>query len=234
MLNSSDMKGDEIEQKSRDIFGPVFGTRDRLIEAAGQVFSEKGFDRATGRQICELARVNYAAVNYHFGGKAQLYVEVLREAHRRLINISAIKAAAQNSGAVEVRLERVLCELLHTMLDLSPEGWTTKVILREMAAPTSAVEELVKVQIRPTAQIFCTLVGQVMNLPIDHVAVVRGALTVMGQLIFIFHNRQTIELIYPGLDLRGTGIDEMARHIQRVTIAGLRALARDIQEGEKA
>ena len=233
MLLSADMKGNDLDQKNTELFGSVPGTRSRLIEAAGVIFSEMGFDRATGRQICDLARVNYAAVNYHFGGKAQLYVEVLREAHRRLIDIKAIAAAAQDTGPVEDRLESVLAKLLHTMLDLSPEGWPTKVFLREMAAPTTAVKELVELQIRPTAQLFRTLVGQVMDLPIDHLAVVRGALSVFGQLIFIFQNRQTIELIYPDLDLRGNGIDAMARHIRQVTLAGLSALARDIQQGDK-
>ncbi len=233
MLNSAVMKVTEKNQKSADLFGSILGTRERIIEAAGVIFSEKGFDRTTGRQICDLARVNYAAVNYHFGSKDRLYVEVLREAHRRLINIRAIEAATQDSGAVEERFEAVLRALLHTMLDLSPEGWATKVCLREMSAPTIAVEELVELQIRPTAQMVRTLVGQVMNLPIDHLAVVHGSLGLMGQIIFIFQNRQTIELIYPDLDLRGNGIDEMARHIRRVTIAGLRALARDILEGDR-
>jgi AcrR family transcriptional regulator len=233
MLKSAIMKETETNQKSADLFGSIPGTRERIIEAAGVIFSEKGFDRTTGRQICDLARVNSAAVNYHFGGKERLYVEVLREANRRLINSRAIEVAAQDAGAVEEWLEAVLRALLHTMLDPSPEGWATKVCLREMSAPSIAVEELVELQLRPTAQMIRTLVGQIMNLPIDHLAVVRGSLGLMGQLIFIFQNRQTIELIFPDLDLRGDGIDEMARHIRRVTIAGLSALARDIPEGDR-
>ena len=232
MLLSGFMKGNDTDQNSANLFvGTIVSTHDRLIEAAGMVFSEKGFDRATGREICDLAHVNYAAINYHFGSMEQLYVEVLREAHRRLINIRAIETAVQNLGTVEERLENLLLELLHTMLDLSPEGWTTQIFLREMAAPTQAVKELVELQIRPSAQMFRIIVGQVMNLPIDHPSVVRGALTIIGQLIFIFQNRQTIEMIYPDLDLRGEGIDEMARHIRRVTVAGLRDLSRDIHEG---
>ena len=100
MLLSADMKGNDSDQKNTELFGSVPGTRSRLIEAAGVIFSEMGFDRATGRQICDLARVNYAAVNYHFGGKAQLYVEVLREAHRRLIDIKAIAATIVAPAAV--------------------------------------------------------------------------------------------------------------------------------------
>ena len=61
------------------------GTRAHLLETAGQIFAEKGFDRATGKEICKRARVNAAAVNYHFGGMEGLYEAVVWEAHNRLV-----------------------------------------------------------------------------------------------------------------------------------------------------
>src|SRR5271165_2202312 len=57
-------------------------TKARLLEAAGEEFANKGFELARVRTICERAGANLAAVNYHFGDKEALYVEVLREAHR--------------------------------------------------------------------------------------------------------------------------------------------------------
>lgn len=227
------MNTNESEITSEMLFGAVPGTRSRLIEAAGVVFSEKGFDRATSREICELARVNSAAVNYHFGGKARLYVEMLREAHRRLINISALESAARDSaGDVEKRLEKVVGEILHTLLDASTEGWPAKVFLREIAAPTSAAKEVVDIQIRPTAQLVCSVIGQLMKLPADHPAVQRGAATVMGQMVFIFLNRKIVEMVFPALDLSEKGIDALALHIGRVTTAGLGALAEKIHREE--
>ena len=52
-------------------------TRRRLLEVAGEVFGEQGFDRATGKEICRRAGVNTAGVNYHFGGMEGLYVAVV-------------------------------------------------------------------------------------------------------------------------------------------------------------
>src|SRR5258707_6288255 len=51
-------------------------TRQRLLEAAGEVFASRGFRDATTREICEKAQANVAAGNYHFGDKEELYAAV--------------------------------------------------------------------------------------------------------------------------------------------------------------
>src|SRR5216683_3872831 len=56
---------------------PPAETRERLLEAAGAVFSESGFRNATVRDIVTRAGANIAAVNYHFGDKEGLYSAVL-------------------------------------------------------------------------------------------------------------------------------------------------------------
>ena len=54
------------------------GVRERLLQAAFEVFAEQGFKTTTVRDICSQANVNIASVNYYFGSKQELYNEVCR------------------------------------------------------------------------------------------------------------------------------------------------------------
>ncbi len=53
-------------------------TRERLLDAAEVLFCRQGFDRTSVRDLTAEAECNVAAVNYHFGGKEQLYHEMFR------------------------------------------------------------------------------------------------------------------------------------------------------------
>ena len=66
------MPEDEPKWRRRKEARPV-----EIVEAAMEVFAEKGFHNTTIRDICEQAGANIAAVNYHFQTKEQLYAAVL-------------------------------------------------------------------------------------------------------------------------------------------------------------
>ena len=52
-------------------------TRDRILDAAERLFLDHGYDGTSSRMITAAARVNLAAVNYHFGGKEGLFQAML-------------------------------------------------------------------------------------------------------------------------------------------------------------
>jgi AcrR family transcriptional regulator len=57
---------------------PAEFTRQALLDHATNVFAERGFEGASVREITRRAETNQAAINYHFGGKGSLYLEVLK------------------------------------------------------------------------------------------------------------------------------------------------------------
>lgn len=55
----------------------AFPTKIRLLDAAVDVFSERGFENGFIREIVDRADANIAAINYHYGSKDQLAEAVL-------------------------------------------------------------------------------------------------------------------------------------------------------------
>jgi AcrR family transcriptional regulator len=77
----------------------------RILDAAAKLFAENGFDRTSVRDITKEAGCNVASVNYYFGGKDNLYLEVYRERLTllRQVRIEGINnAMSQNDGKVTV------------------------------------------------------------------------------------------------------------------------------------
>ena len=59
-------------------------TRNSIITAAVHLLAEKGYQGTSVRDIVAKARVNQAAINYHFKGKDGLYLELLKTAFEKL------------------------------------------------------------------------------------------------------------------------------------------------------
>src|SRR5436305_15291656 len=91
-------------------------TRQRLIEAAGEIFAEQGRAAARVRDICDRAGTNIAAINYHFGDKTSLYLECLRHARRYLLSKYPIDVAKPGNGTPEQRLRAYVQTLLRRFL----------------------------------------------------------------------------------------------------------------------
>lgn len=80
--------------------GLLDSTKDRILAAAEELFARTGVARTSLRAITALARVNLAAVNYHFGSKDGLVEEVYRRRleplnRARLANLDRLEKRAR-------------------------------------------------------------------------------------------------------------------------------------------
>ena len=72
-------------------------TRERIIFAARQVFSELGYDASTFQEIAERADLTRPAINHYFSNKRDLYQNVLDTTHTGLIEAGIAVAAGQST-----------------------------------------------------------------------------------------------------------------------------------------
>src|SRR4030042_6248269 len=91
-------------------------TRHNIMKAAVALFAERGYDGTSVRAIVSKARVNQAAINYHFKGKEGLYTEVLKVAFEGYLRLAAFDLEKLKALPREEALRSFLRQQLHPPL----------------------------------------------------------------------------------------------------------------------
>ena len=199
-------------------------TRQRLLEAAGEVFAEFGFRATTVRDICQKAGANVAAVNYHFGDKQGLYNAVFLFAHDCAVERHPVPTALQGATPQE-RLRAFIATSLRRILDEGRPAWHGKLIAREMVEQTGVLDIFVGKGVRPQFEFLSATVRDLVgDLPPDVLR--RCGASVVAQCLFYFHARPVITRLFPSMVFDAAEIEALTNHITAFALAGLMAAAR--------
>lgn len=140
--------------------------RARLLAEASRLFAEKGYVRASTREVCEAAGANVAAIHYHFGGKEGLYREVLLGPIQGL----ASQFAGFDDPALPLRdaLARLLAAFVGSDDAAAPGADVgMRLFLREMIEPTPVFAATVAHHIGPQHEAMARLFARHIGLPAD-------------------------------------------------------------------
>ncbi len=194
-------------------------TKSRLLEGAGEEFAEKGFELARVRAICDRAGANLAAINYHFGDKEHLYVEVLREAHR--CGEDPQKECIDPGLSPAERLRTFIHHFLDRVLAMNhPEDWQHRLMLREMLSPTPFSEVLVREMIRPRFELIRGLMREIC--PEADVRRLNALVfSVIGQCLHYKMARRVTERLIGDEGYRALDLDYLTDHITAFCLAAL-------------
>ncbi|MDR3456761.1 MAG: CerR family C-terminal domain-containing protein [Verrucomicrobiae bacterium] len=199
-------------------------TRQLLLEAAGEVFAEAGFRNATVREICRRAGANIAAVNYHFGDKEQLYSEVLRYSHGKMLEKYPALLGLPAEAPPEKKLHAFVLSLLLRIFDTGPTSWHGRLMAREMIEPTAALDSLVEERIRPMSIQLGQIVGEILNRPPTDEGVRMCAFSVVSQCTFYKHCSPVMERLFPKQpDMDPVAIGHIADHVTKFSLAALKS-----------
>jgi AcrR family transcriptional regulator len=200
-------------------------TRQRLLEAAGEVFAERGFRAATVREICRRAEANVAAVNYHFRDKQTLYFAVLKYGSDEALRKYPPTLDLDSNATAEQRLRAFVRSSLFRVADQGRPAWHGRVMAHEMAEPTGALDGLVDQVYRPLLQQLEGIVRELGGNALDDETVRWCARSIHGQCLYYYFARRALERMAPIQRYEPGDIERLAEHVTRFSLAAIRQLA---------
>lgn len=201
-------------------------TRQRLLEAAGEVFAEQGFRNTTIRAICQRAKANLAAVNYHFGDKKRLYAAVMEYAQTRAREKYPLFRVESEARPAAERLQAFIHFFMFSLLDEGVPAWFGKLMAQEMIEPTAALDALVEKFIRPMSQQLGAIVRELLGDGATEERIRLCQLSIVGQCLHHRNSKPVIQRLFPLQKYGPEDILAVAEHITRFSLGALQKLAR--------
>ena len=201
-------------------------TRSQLIEVAGQVFAELGFDGATGQDICRRAGVHTAAIVYHFGGVVGLYRIVMEEAQRRLVTTEALIAAVRAQSDPGRQLEAFLGMIVQAVTSPASQTWAGRLFAREFVTPSTVMARARDRTLAVRANLLKSIVGALTGLPPNDPRVTRCCISTLAPcLMLLLVNRRKLKRVFPQMRVDAESAPQITRHLVEFAMAGLAAIS---------
>ena len=131
-------------------------TKSILLDVAERLFADRGIDAVSVRDLTEEAKVNLAAVNYHFGSKEDLIFAVLERRITPLnkARMDAICDVQKKAGNKPPRVEEILEAFIRPTLTCCGDGKEgasafSKLFGRCLFEPKPEVEQFLMKQFQP-------------------------------------------------------------------------------------
>lgn len=190
--------------------------RERLLQEAMRIFADKGFAKASTREICQAAEVNVAAIHYYFGDKAGLYRAVLL----RPIEALSLEFAQFDDPALP--LDEALRCLMSAFL--CPPGEDEhadcgmRLHLREMVEPSAAYKDVIAQHILPHHQRVVQLLARHVGAAGPDDALQQLAFALVAMVHDYSMSAEFMRVLAPGLL---SGEDAMGRVLNRLVGYGV-------------
>lgn len=208
--------------------------RERIIDAATDIFGTHGFKAATIRAIANLAGVNVAAVNYYFGDKQGLYGEVIETIFSK--GFSRYPSILPEQPATVTAEERLFQFVRGTVYRLvSPDGWggiagSARLVVKEMLEPTEAFNKVLDRYIRPHKDVLVDILYEIVGRKVPEKTILLCAMSILGQCVYYAAGRNIIVRIAPGNLPEEGQIDEIVAHVHRFSLGGLERIRQEYGE----
>jgi AcrR family transcriptional regulator len=195
-------------------------TRERILKAAERLFADRGYEETSIRGIVAKARVNQAAINYHFGGKDGLYRDVLRAAFRALTEHQLSHAQEMKGMSREDALAEFIRHQLHPLAARDELSRHFRIFNWEAVRPTAVYRKLLSEEAAPFLGVAIDLVGRFMP-DADRRKLIMAAVWLVGQCHIFVRNREQLADPPVSLNLDEGSVEQLTTLVSGWALAGL-------------
>lgn len=199
---------------------PPDDTQTRLLEAAGRVFAERGFEAATVREICRGADVqNIAAINYYFGDKETLYHEAVKVAFKGHGPV-VVRPVFPEGTPAAVKLRKFIETFAAELIGEHREPWHFQLMSRELAQPTAGCLAFVRDFARPHFEVLTAILREIRpGADLETINLI--ALSIVGQVIHHRCARTIIAQLVGDEECGRYTAERVGQHIADFSLAAL-------------
>ncbi len=134
-----------------------------MLNAACHVFAERGFVESKVADICREAGTNIASVNYHFGGKEQLFLEAIRHAHKVALARYPLGGELPTDADPKDRLYAFIFAVVSRILDDEIPGTFHRMLGHEFARGHSCMYQIVQDTVKQDRRIMLAAVADILG-----------------------------------------------------------------------
>ena len=203
------------------IVKPAEFTRRALLDHATNVFAERGFDRASVREITRRAETNQAAINYHFGGKGPLYVEVLKLAVSALGDASLLDEDTIERVSRDEAVRLFIRQQVTPLLKQGQISRYLRIFAWETLAPTPVYREFIASEKLPVFDLAERIVRQFLPTAASRAEVTVATIWLTQQVAPFIRHFDALSKPPLNLKLDHRFIEHLAADLGRMAVAGL-------------
>ncbi len=195
-------------------------TREQIMRAAERLFAQNGYEGTSIRDIVAKAKVNQAAINYHFEGKDGLYREVLRKAFRGLTEQQIAHAEELKMMSRQEALSQFIRLQLQPLLGRDEYSRHMRILNWETVQPTAVFRSLIAEEAAPFLGLAADLIRRFLP-DANQRTVTIGAVWLLGQCGVFMRNREQLAEPPVRFVLDESAVDWLSTTISHWLLAGL-------------
>ena len=158
-------------------------TREKLINAAIELFALEGYSATSIRQITKRAGVNSSLISYYFNGKQGLYRATLEN------QFDSVLQFIKKTSTENLSPENIIKEYAYTIEKINRKSpLFSKIIFREILEPSKALNEIIAKRIKSLFDILSQAIQEGINKKIfrDDIDIHYIVLMIAGIINFYF------------------------------------------------